>query len=121
MATIDQISRTAKANRGLQDSTPYRRVGRTIVNTGRLDETHDAALGDYAEGQRTHPDHRLVSGDFATGLRTVAKLAAAGDFATGLRRACTAARTGDFATGLRTDAVDLLFRYSGVSSLRLAA
>lgn len=74
-------------------------------------ETNSTALvplpvhGDFAAGVRTRPEGLAARGDFATGMRGVARPAARhhGDFAAGLRsRLHHVTAPGDFAIGLRT-------------------
>jgi hypothetical protein len=119
MTTIDQTSDSTRTNPGLHDAIPYRRSGRLISFSGQLGR--DRALGDFAAGQRTYPDTPVVRGDFATGVRTMAKSAAIGDFATGMRITPAPACVGDFATGMRTAPVEVPFNDDRVSTLAVAA
>jgi hypothetical protein len=120
MTTMDQISETTRTNQRLEDAIQYRPGGRVIVPNGQLSWARDRAFGDYATGQRTYPDSRVVRGDFATGMRTIAKRAAVGDFATGMRTMAKPAAIGDFATGMRTE-VEVRFHEHRVSVPAIAA
>jgi hypothetical protein len=103
---------------------PQARAAAIIIIGGEHDKTPNPALGDYAQGQRTNPDHPSVKGDFATGIRTASQAAAVGDFATGMRTTSSATRTGDFATGLRAESVGVFVAFATVSrqtSLPMAA
>ena len=52
--------------------------------SGPVDAPHHVP-SDFARGQRANPDAAWVTGDFATGIRTLPALLTAGDFATGMR------------------------------------
>jgi hypothetical protein len=68
-----------------------------------------------------NPNYPIVCGDFATGMRTIPKLAAVSDFATGMRTFPAPANVGDFATGMRTEPVEVLFLDNHISSAAIAA
>ncbi len=73
----------------------------------RIEPTRDRLCGDFARGQRgALPSHPTKQCDFATGLRHRDAVPMTGDFATGMRSVAVSTRvTGDFATGQRRQAV----------------
>jgi hypothetical protein len=69
----------------------------------RIEPIHGGLCGDFARGQRAAlPGHPTKPCDFATGLRHREAVPMSGDFATGMRSvAVVSPVTGDFATGQR--------------------
>jgi len=92
--------------------------------SGPVDAPHHVP-SDFARGQRANPDAAWVTGDFATGIRTLPALLTAGDFASGMRTLPASLTViGDFATGMRTLAAPRSARpeiISDLDSLALAA